>query len=189
MRAGRSPGVRSGPKFSGWYVDAVNGSAGAGFARAAPEPPHRARGRSGVDSAFLHMPLRRLSVRRRGGKEPCCPRWAPNMVSPMSCKRVIRVDVRAPFVRGRLGAQRHAQKYLRVICRTRSPVTGSEGSMPPSDGIPLQDRSHWSRKCPRVPRERSPGLGYVSNVPMVIPRSASEAVVNPSGASLRTPDQ
>jgi hypothetical protein len=43
-------------------------------------------------------------------------------VSPVSCKRVIRVDVRAPFVGGRLGAQRHAQKYLRVICRTRSPV-------------------------------------------------------------------
>jgi hypothetical protein len=30
---------------------------------------------------------------------------------------------------------------------------------------------------------------YVSNVPLVIPRSASEAAVNPSGASLRTPDQ
>jgi hypothetical protein len=109
MRAGRSPGVWSGPKFSGWYVDAVNGSAGAGFARAAPEPLHRARGRSGTDSAFLHTPLRRLSARRRG-KAPCCPRWASNMVSPVSCKRVIRVDVRAPFVRGRLGAQRHAKK-------------------------------------------------------------------------------
>jgi hypothetical protein len=61
--------------------------------------------------------------------------------------------------------------------------------MPPSGGILLQDRSRRSRKCPRVPRERSPSLGYVSNVPMVIPRSASEAAVNPSGASLRTPDQ
>jgi hypothetical protein len=40
--------------------------------------------------------------------------------------------------------------------------------MPPSDGIPLQDRSRWSRKCPRVTRERSPSLGYVSNVPMVV---------------------
>jgi hypothetical protein len=124
-----------------------------------------------------------------GGKAPCCPRWAPNMVSPVSCRWVIRVDVRAPFVGGRLGAQRHAQKYLRVICRTRSPGDGVRGSMPPSDGIPLQDRSRWSRKCPRVPRERSPSLGYVSNVPMVIPRSVSEAAVNPSGASLRTPDQ
>jgi hypothetical protein len=68
MRAGRSPGVRSGPKFSGWYVNAINGSARAGFARAAPEPPHRARGRSGTDSTFLHTPLHRLSARRRGGK-------------------------------------------------------------------------------------------------------------------------
>jgi hypothetical protein len=55
--------------------------------------------------------------------------------------------------------------------------------MPPSDGIPLQDRSRWSRKCPRVPRERSLSLGYVSNVPRVIPRSVSEAAVNPSWAS------
>jgi hypothetical protein len=124
-----------------------------------------------------------------GGKAPCCPQVAPNMVSPVSCWRVIRADVRAPFDRGRLEAQRGAQKYLRVICRTRSLSTGSEGSMPPSDGIPLQDRSCWSRKCPRVPRERSPSLGYVSNVPMVIPRSMSEAAVNPSGASLRTTDQ
>jgi hypothetical protein len=63
-----SPGAQSGPKFSGWYVDAVNGLAGAGFAREAPEPLHRARGRSRTDSTFLHTPLRRLSARRRGGK-------------------------------------------------------------------------------------------------------------------------
>ena len=62
-----------------------------------------------------------------GGKAPCCPQRAPNMVSPVSCKRVIRVDVCAPFVRGRLGAQRHAQKYLRVIYRTRSPGDGVRG--------------------------------------------------------------
>jgi hypothetical protein len=88
--------------------------------------------------------------------------------------------------------------------------------MPPSDGIPLQNRSCWSRKCPRVPRERSPSLGYVSNVPRVIPHSTcseaavehprgqpsnlrpvvgaepecSEAAVKPfRGASLRTSDQ
>ena len=30
--------------------------------------------------------------------------------------------------------------------------------MPPSGGIPLQNRSRWSRKCPRVPRECSPSL-------------------------------
>jgi hypothetical protein len=78
-----------------------------------------------------------------------------------------------------------------VICRTRSRSIGSEGSMPPSDGIPLQNRSYWSRKCPRVPRERSPSLGHVTDVPRVIPRSAcSEAAVEPfRGVSLRTPDQ
>jgi alpha-D-ribose 1-methylphosphonate 5-triphosphate synthase subunit PhnL len=88
--------------------------------------------------------------------------------------------------------------------------------MPPSDGIPLQNCSYWSRKCPRVPRERSPSLGHVSDVLRVIPRSAcsgaavepfegptyeplissgseperSEAAVEPfRGASLRTYDQ
>jgi hypothetical protein len=50
--------------------------------------------------------------------------------------------------------------------------------MPSSDGIPLQNRSYWSRKCPRVPRERIPSLGHVSDVPRVIPRSAcSRAIV------------
>jgi alpha-D-ribose 1-methylphosphonate 5-triphosphate synthase subunit PhnL len=54
--------------------------------------------------------------------------------------------------------------------------------MPPSDGIPLQNRSYWSRKCPRVPRERSPSLGHVSDVPRVIPRSLCfEAAVEPFG--------
>jgi hypothetical protein len=183
MRAGRSSGARSGPKFLGWYVDAVNGLAGARFARAAPEPLHRVRGRSRIDSTFYIRPCVAFP-QGGGGKAPCCPRRAPNMVSPVSCWRVIRVDARAPFVRGRLEARRRTQKYLRVICRTWSLSTGSEGSMPPSDGIPLQDRSRWSQKCPRVPRERSPSLGYVSNVPRVIPRSVSEAAVNPSRASL-----
>ena len=49
------------------------------------------------------------------------------MVSPVSCWRVIRVDVRALFARGRLEAQRRTQKYLRVICRTRSPFDGVRG--------------------------------------------------------------
>jgi hypothetical protein len=49
------------------------------------------------------------------------------MVSPVSCWQVIRVDARAPFVRGRLEARRRAQKYLRVICRTQSPFNGVRG--------------------------------------------------------------
>jgi hypothetical protein len=52
--------------------------------------------------------------------------------------------------------------------------------MPPSDGTPLQNRSCWSRKCPRVPRERSLSLDHVSDVPRVIPRSTcSGAAVEP----------
>ncbi len=108
MRTGRSPGARSGPKLSGWYVDAVNDLAGAGFcessprasaqgertirdrlgrgpssragmltlstiwpepvfARAAPEPLHRARGRSGTDSAFYIRPY--VAFPQGGGGE------------------------------------------------------------------------------------------------------------------------
>jgi hypothetical protein len=59
--------------------------------------------------------------------------------------------------------------------------------MPPSGGIPLQNRSRWSHKRPRVPRERIPSLGYVSNVPRVIPRSASEAAVEPFGGQPTNP--
>jgi hypothetical protein len=110
MRAGRSPGARSGPKFSGWYVDAVNGLAGAGFARAAPEPLHRARGRSRTDSTFFTYAPASPFRKEEGGKVPCCPRRVPNMVSAVSCWRVIRVDARAPFVRGRLEARRRAPK-------------------------------------------------------------------------------
>jgi hypothetical protein len=53
--------------------------------------------------------------------------------------------------------------------------------MPPSGEIPLQNRSCWSRKCPRVPREHSPSLGHVTDVPRVIPHSAcSGRLSNPS---------
>ena len=93
------------------------------------QPPSLRTGREddqGQTRLFTYAPTSPFR-KEEGGSAPCYPRWAPNMVSPVSCKRVIRVDVRAPFVRGRLGAQRHAQKYLRVICRTRSPGDGVRG--------------------------------------------------------------
>jgi hypothetical protein len=46
------------------------------------------------------------------------------------------------------------QKYLQVICRTQTPSTGSEGSMPPSGGIPLQT----------VPAGLGNVLGYLGSV-------------------------
>jgi hypothetical protein len=57
MRSGRNLGAWSGSEFSGWYVDDVNGLAGVGFVRAAPEPLHRAGGRSRTDLAFIIRPF------------------------------------------------------------------------------------------------------------------------------------
>jgi hypothetical protein len=61
------------PKFSGWYVDAVNGLAGAGFARATLEPLHRARGRSRTDSAFFIRPCVAFPQGVEGGKSAMLP--------------------------------------------------------------------------------------------------------------------
>jgi hypothetical protein len=66
MRSDGSPGAWSGSEFSGWFVDAVNGLAEAGFARAAPEPLHGARGRSRTVSAFIIRPFVALPQGGRG---------------------------------------------------------------------------------------------------------------------------
>jgi hypothetical protein len=93
---------------------------------------------------------------------------------------VIQVDACAPFDKGRLVAQRRAPKVHAGDLPDPVPFDRVRGLDAPSDGIPLQNCSCWSQKCPRVPRERSPSLGHVSNVPRVIPRSAcSEAAVEP----------
>jgi hypothetical protein len=57
MRLDCSPGAWSGSEFSGWFVDAVNGLVVAGFAGAAPEPLHGARGRSRTVSTFIIRPF------------------------------------------------------------------------------------------------------------------------------------
>jgi hypothetical protein len=55
----------------------------------------------------------------------------------------------------------------------------------------ITNHSRWSRKCLRVPRERSPSLRHVTDVPRVIlDSSCSGAAIEPfRGASLRSPDQ
>jgi hypothetical protein len=128
--------------------------AGAGFARAAPEPLHRARGRSRTDSTFLHTPLCRLSARRRG-EAPCCPRRAPNMVSPVSCWRVIRVDARAPFVRGPLEARRRAPKV---------PAGGLPDSVPFRRGPRARCLPLMGFRYKIVPAGLGNVLGYLRNV-------------------------
>jgi hypothetical protein len=67
MRSDCSPGAWSGSEFSGWFVDAVNGLVVAGFARAAPEPLHGARGRSRTVSTFIIRLFVAFSQGGRGG--------------------------------------------------------------------------------------------------------------------------
>jgi hypothetical protein len=62
-----------------------------------------------------------------GGKAPCCPRRAPNMVFPVSCWRVIRADARAPFARGRLEARRRAPKVPTGDLPDPVPFDGVQG--------------------------------------------------------------
>jgi hypothetical protein len=121
-----------------------------------------------------------------GGNAPCYPRWAP-----VSCYRVIRVDARAPFDKGRLVAQRRAPKVPAGDLLDPDPFDRVRGLGASLRWDSITNRSRWSQKCPRVPRERSLSLGHVTDVPKVIPDSAcSGAAVEPfRGASLLTLDQ
>jgi hypothetical protein len=67
MRPDCSSGAWSGSEFLSRFVDAVNGLAVAGFARAAPEPLHGARGRSRTVSTFLYAPSSPFRKEEGGG--------------------------------------------------------------------------------------------------------------------------
>jgi hypothetical protein len=122
---------------------------------------------------------------------PCYPRWALNMVFPVSCYWVIRVDARAPFGKGRLVARRRVPKVHAGDLLDPDPFDRVRGLGASLRWDSITNCSCWSQKCPRGPRERSPSLGHVTDVPRVIPDSACSgaAVESLRGASLRTPDQ
>jgi hypothetical protein len=107
-------------------------------------------------------------------------------VFPVSCYWLIRVDARAPFDKGRLVAQRRAPKVPAGDSLDPDPFDRVRGFGASLRWDSITNRSRWSRKCPRVPRECSPSLGHVKDVPRVIPDSAcSRAAVEPfRGASL-----
>jgi hypothetical protein len=113
------------------------------------------------------------------------------MVFPVSCYRVIRVDARAPFDKGRLVAQRRAPKVHAGDLLDPDPFDRVRGLGASLRWDSITNRSRWSQKCPMVPRERSPSLGHVTDEPRVIPDSACfGAAVEPfRGASLRSPNQ
>jgi hypothetical protein len=126
-----------------------------------------------------------------GGNAPCYPRWAPNMVFPVSCYWVIQADARALFDKGRLVARRRVPKVLASDLQDPDPFDRVRGFGASLRWDSITNHSWWSQKCPRVPRERSPSLDHVTDVPRVIPDSACSgaAVESLRGACLRTPDQ
>jgi hypothetical protein len=129
--------------------------------------------------------------KEEGGKAPCYPRWALNMVFPVSSYRVVRADARAPFDKGRLVARRRVPKVPAGDSLDPDPFDRVRGLGASLRWDSITNCSRWSRKCLRVPRERSPSLSLVTDVPRFIPHSAcSGATVKPfRGASLRSPDQ
>jgi hypothetical protein len=126
-----------------------------------------------------------------GGNAPCYPRWALNMVFLVSCYWVIRADARALFDKGRLVAQRRAPKVPAGDLLDPDPFDRVRGLGASLRWDSITNCSRWSQKCLRVPRERSPSLGHLTDVPRVIPYSACSGATVESlrGASLRTPDQ
>jgi hypothetical protein len=90
------------------------------------------------------------------------------------------VDAQAPFDKGRLVAQRRAPKVPAGDLLDPDPFDRVRGLGASLQWDSITNRSRWSRKCPRVPRQRSPSLGHVTNVPRVIPDSeCSGAAVEP----------
>jgi hypothetical protein len=128
--------------------------------------------------------------RKEEGDAPCYPRWALNMVFPVSCYWVIRADARALFDKGRLVAQRRAQKVPAGDSLDPDPFDRVRGLDASLRWDSITNRSCWSQKCLRVPRERSPSLGHLMDVPRVIPDFACSraAVESLRGGNLRTPD-
>jgi hypothetical protein len=139
----------------------------------------------GLSRLFIVRPFVAFPQGGRG-KAPCYPRRAPNTVFPVSYYRVIRVDAPAPFDKGRLVAQRRTPKVPAVDLLDLNPFDRVRGLGASLRWDSITNHSRWSRKCPRVPQERSPSLGHVTDVPRVIPDSACfGAAVEPfRGASL-----
>jgi hypothetical protein len=84
MRPGRSPGAWLGFEFLGWCVDAVNSLAVAGLREQPPSLCTEQEDDQGLSRLLLYAPSSPFR-KEEGGKAPCCPRGAPNMVFPVSC--------------------------------------------------------------------------------------------------------
>jgi hypothetical protein len=181
MRPGRSPVAWSGSEFLSWFVDVVNNLAVAwceSSLRASARSERTIEDRLGF---LLYAPSSPFRKEEGGGNTPCYPRWALNMVFTVSCYWVIRSDARALFDKGRLVARRRVPKVPAGDLLYPDPFDRVRGLGASLRWDSITNCSRWSRKCPRVPRERSPSLGHVTDVPTVIPDSAcSGRLSNPS---------
>ena len=67
------------------------------------------------------------------------------MAASVSCYRVVQVDVRAPFDKGRLVVRGHVTESARKgsLGGARAHSIGSEGSMLSIDGTPLLGTLDW----------------------------------------------
>jgi hypothetical protein len=84
MRPGHSPGAWEGSEFLGWFVDAVNGLVVAGLREQPPSLCTEQEDDQGLSRLLSYAPSPPFR-KEEGGKAPCCPRRASNMVSPVSC--------------------------------------------------------------------------------------------------------
>jgi hypothetical protein len=84
MRPDCGPGAWSGPGFLSWFVDAINGLAVAGLREQPPSLCTEREDDQGLSRLLSYAPLSPFR-KEEGGKAPCCPRRAPNMVFPVSC--------------------------------------------------------------------------------------------------------
>jgi hypothetical protein len=165
MQPGRSPGARSGSEFLSWFVDVVNSLAVA-WCESSPRASARSERVIKDHLDFYCMPLRRLSARRKGGSIMLPSKGTKHGVS-IELLTVIRVDARASFDKGRLVAQRRAPKVPAGDLLDPDPFDRVRGLGASLRWDSITNRSRGSQKCPRVPRERSPSLGHVTDVPRV----------------------
>ena len=96
-------------------------------------------GRQGFPWLFVR-PSRFLFAQKEGWNVPGYPRWARAWALPVSCYRVVRVEARTPFAKGRLAVRRRTPRVPEGFssgCRGRS--LGLGGSVPPYGGIPFRD--------------------------------------------------
>jgi hypothetical protein len=109
MRPGHSPGAWSGSEFSSCFVDVVDNLDVAWCESSLRASARSERTIEDCLGFLLYAPSSPF-CKEEWGNAPCYPRWALNMVFPVSCYRVIRADARAQFDKGRLVAQRRAPK-------------------------------------------------------------------------------